>query len=160
MARKPRSDSTEEMVRFAQGSERQIAPPAHVPMSDKSWPFWHNVVAEFARADWSEHQLELAAMLARCMGQTEENQRLLEEEGAIVERETLDKDGNVIRVVKTENPRGRVLQTFMGQILSLRRSLALHARGKSGSNYDAAKQRNAGKAIEDKVSDKKDRLLA
>lgn len=159
MTRKARSDSTAEMLRVAQGTTQEIGPPAHVKMTDRSWPFWHSVVAEFARADWTEHQLELAAMLSRIMGQIEEDQRLLEEEGTIIERDKFDKHGNLVGTIRTENPRGRAIQTSMGQALSIRRSLALHARAKSGSNADAAKQRVAGKKIEEKVSGK-DRLLA
>ena len=158
MARKLRSDSTEEMVRFAQGAERQIAPPSHVPMQDIDWPFWESVVSEFARAEWTEHQLELAAMLARTMADLEENQRLLRLEGAVIERETYDKDGAVRRVVMVENSRSRSVHTFMGQVLALRRSLALHARAKSGTNHDAGKQRAAGKKIERQVSGELDLL--
>jgi hypothetical protein len=158
MPRKQRSDSTTEMLRIASGAERQIAPPAHIPMQDMDWPFWHNVVAEFARADWSEHQLELAAMLARTMADLEENQRLLRAEGALLERESFNpKTGHSMTVAK-ENPRARAVHTFMSQVLSMRRSLALHARAKSGSSSDAAKQRKAGKEIEERVASKDDLL--
>lgn len=139
MARKQRTDSVAAAVRVMQGSVRQIVPPSHVPLEDCDWPFWENVVAEFARADWSEHQLELAAMLARTMASLESEQRTLRSEGFIAVRE----NGTTV-----ENPRGRVVKSLAGDILALRRSLALHARARSGDNRDAAKQREAGRALE------------
>lgn len=139
MARKQRTDSVAAAVRVMQGSIRQIVPPSHVPLEDCDWPFWENVVAEFARADWSEHQLELAAMLARTMASLESEQRTLRAEGFIAVRE----NGTTV-----ENPRGRVVKSLAGDILALRRSLALHARARSGDNRDAAKQREAGRALE------------
>jgi len=146
--RKPRTDSVTEMTRIMQGAKKEVAPPGHVRLGDQDWPFWESVVAEFARADWTEHQLELAAMLARTMSDLEENQRLMREEGVIVEREILDGNGEVKKIIKVENVRARAVQTMMAQVLAMRRSLALHAKGQSGSNRDAGKQRNANKATE------------
>lgn len=160
MARKLRTDSTTEMLRIAQGAQKQIAPPSHIPMQDMDWPFWHNVVNEYARADWTEHQLELAAILARALADLEENQRLLRVEGTVCEREIKDKEGHVKYIQQIENVRVRTVNGMMSQVLSMRRSLALHARAKSGSNTDAAKQRTAGKATEDRFSGDEDRLLA
>ena len=108
------------------------------------WPYWHNVVAEFARAEWSEHQLELAAMLARTMANIEQEQRTLRAEGFVSVRE----NGTT-----TDNPRSRVVQTLTTQILSLRRSLALHARARSGDTRADAVRKAAGKDIEADVDD-------
>jgi hypothetical protein len=146
--RLPRSDSVKEMTRVVMGASRDIAPPSHVQLQDMDWPFWESVVAEFARADWTEHQLELAAMLARTMADLEENQRLLRSEGIIREREVLNEDGSVRKVISWENARARAVQTMMGQVLSLRRSLALHAKGKHGTNNDAGKKMAANKRTE------------
>jgi hypothetical protein len=44
-----------------------------------------------------------------------------------------------------------------GDILAMRRSLALHARAKAGDNRDAAKQRDGAKSLE---ADLDDDLLA
>jgi hypothetical protein len=141
------------------GAAREIAPPAHVSLGDMDWPFWESVVAEFARADWTEHQLELAAMLARTMADLEENQRLLRQEGLTCTREVKGKTGEVYKIVSFENARARAVATLMGQVLALRRSLALHAKAKSGSNADAAKQREANKRTE-QAGEGKDDLLA
>jgi len=147
-ARKPRSDSTGELSRVMQGAAREVAPPAHVPLDAMDWPFWHSVVAEFARADWTEHQLELAAMLARTMASLEEDQRLLRKEGTSLTKEILDEKGNVRKIISYENSRARGVQTMMGQVLALRRSLALHAKGKHGTNAAAGKAAAANKKTE------------
>ena len=131
--------SPSEAVRIAQGSTQELSPPSHVPMQDMDWPFWHNVVAEFARAEWTEHQLELAAFLARDMANLELEQRTLREEGTITVRE----NGTTV-----ENPRSRVVQNITGRILSQRRSLALHARAKSGDSRVDAKRREVAKGLE------------
>lgn len=147
-ARKPRSDSISEMTRIMSGAAREIAPPAHVPLDAMDWPFWESVVAEFARADWSEHQLELAAMMARTMANLELEQRMLRKEGSSIVYERKDQDGNVTKILSCENSRARSVQTLMGQVLAMRRSLAIHSKAQSGSNADAAKQRKANKETE------------
>lgn len=143
MARKARSDSASEAVRIMQGSAREISPPSHVPLDDMDWPYWHSVVAEFARAEWTEHQLELAAMLARTMANLEQEQRTLRAEGYTA----LSMKGTPV-----VNPRSTAVKGLTGDILALRRSLALHARARSGDNRDAAKQREAGRDNEQETS--------
>src|SRR3546814_9900227 len=66
---------------------REIAPPAHVRMSEEDWPFWHSVIAEFARSEWTDHQLEMAAMLARAMADLEREQYELRAEGSVMTSE-------------------------------------------------------------------------
>lgn len=145
MARKARIDSASEAVRIMQGAAREITPPSHVPLDEMDWPYWHSVVAEFARAEWTEHQLELAAMLARTMANLEQEQRTLRAEGFVSMRE----NGTTV-----DNPRARVVQNLTGQILSLRRSLALHARAKGSSDLQKnAERRAAGKALEQQLDD-------
>lgn len=158
-ARKPRSDSISEMTRVMSGAAVEIAPPSHVSLEDMDWPFWHNVVAEFARADWTEHQLELAAMLSRTMANLEQDQRLLRQEGTIIVREILDGNGAVKKIVSCTNARARAIQEGMNQVLALRRSLALHAKAKHGSNNDAGKKLAANKRTE-MDGDGGDHLLA
>lgn len=137
-----------EAVRIMQGATKELNPPAHVPLDDMDWPYWHSVVAEFARAEWTEHQLELAAMLARTMANLESEQRSLRSEGFIATRE----NGTTV-----ENPRARAVKSLTGDILSLRRSLALHARAKSGDSRTDAQRRDTARGME-ATSD--DELLA
>lgn len=136
--------SPSEAVRIMQGVTQELQPPSHVPMEDMDWPFWHNVVAEFARAEWTEHQLELAAMLARTLANLEQEQRTLRREGFIAVRE----NGTTV-----ENPRARAVKSLTGDILSLRRSLALHARAKSGDSRTDTKRREVAKGLEAELGD-------
>lgn len=144
MARKPRIDSAAEAVRIMQGARRELTPPSHVPLDDMDWPYWHNVVAEFARVEWTEHQLELAAMLARTMANLELEQRTLRAEGYVSESQ---------RGTPVINPRAMAVKSMTGDILSLRRSLALHARARNGEARDTAKRRDMGRDVETETDD-------
>src|SRR3546814_9847596 len=85
--RKQRIDSATAAVKVMQGATREIAPPAHVRMSEEDWPFWHSVIAEFARSEWTDNQLEMAAMLARAMADLEREQYELRAEGSVMTSE-------------------------------------------------------------------------
>lgn len=139
MAKRQPVNSATAAVRIMQAATREIVPPAHVPLDDCDWPFWHSVIAEFARSEWTDHQLELAAMLARDMANLERNQRLLREEGEVMATE---------RGTPVVNPRKMVVQTAAGTILSFRRSLSLHARAQGGEAEKIGPRRAAAKAIE------------
>src|SRR5829696_7468811 len=87
MTRKPRIDSASEMTRVMSQANRTIEPPSNVPLDDRDLPFFASVIAEFPRSEWTAHQLELAAMLARTMSDLEEKQRLMREEGSVAHSE-------------------------------------------------------------------------
>jgi hypothetical protein len=128
-----------EAVRVVKAASKEIKPPSHVSLDQCDMPFWNSVVSEFARADWTDHQLELAALLSRTMSDMAAEQRTLRTEGFIAVRE----NGTTV-----ENPRARVCKSLAGDILSLRRSLALHARGRTGDNRDAGTQKVITREIE------------
>nr|WP_314095180.1 terminase small subunit [uncultured Shinella sp.] len=149
MARKKdRVDSLSEAVRIASADEVQL--PANVPLDEGDVPFFRNVIAEYARAEWSAHQLEIAAMLARTMADLTREQKLLRDEGGVA----LSEKGTPVA-----NPRKAIVQMHASSILSFRRSLALHARGHGGEARDTAKRREAAKDIE-AGADSDDDLLA
>lgn len=137
--RKARIDSAAEAVRVMAKAVIEILPPANVPLDDEDHPFFKNVVAEFARSEWSNHQLELAAMLARTMADLVREQKLLRDEGGV----SVTEKGTLMA-----NPRKTIVQMHAASILSFRRSLALHARAQQGEARDAAKRRDAAKEIE------------
>lgn len=138
MVRRTSINSPDEAVRIAQG--KPICPPSHVPLDDMDWPYWESVVAEFARAEWTEHQLEIAAMLARTMANLEQEQRTLRAEGYVSSSE---------RGTPVVNPRATACKSLTGDILALRRSLALHARARNGGdNRSAATRRDVAKSLE------------
>src|SRR3546814_13580601 len=69
--------------------------------------FWHSVIAEFARSEWTDHQLEMAAMLARAMADLEREQYELRAEGSVMTSES----GTPV-----DNPRKTVVQMTAGTI--------------------------------------------
>lgn len=139
MPRKTRIDSTAAAVSVAKASSAEINPPSNVPLDAADLPFFASVIAEFARSEWTAHQLELAAMLARTMADLNAEQIAMREEGSICKTE---KGTPVI------NPRKTAIQMHYSNIHSARRSLSLHARAQGGEARDVAKRRDVTKEIE------------
>jgi hypothetical protein len=137
--KKSRVDSVAEAVRIASAASEDITFPENVPLGEGDVPFFNNVIAEYARAEWSAHQLEIAAMLARTMADLVREQDLLRTEGAVAYSE---------KGTPLANPRKSIVQMHASSILSFRRSLALHARAIQGEARDSAKRRDAAKEIE------------
>ena len=119
MPRRPDVDSAGEVTRIMQGAGKPIHPPSTVPLEKGDLPFFASIFDEFARSEWTAHQLELAAMLARTMADLEREQRELREEGSV---SVTDQGTPVV------NPRKTVVQMHAGTIFSFRRSLQLNAR--------------------------------
>lgn len=149
MSRKGRVDSVSEAVRIA-GASQPIIAPSSVPLDDHELGFFANIIAEYARADWTAHELEVAAMFAREMASMERMQRQFKEEGP---KAFSEKGTPVV------NPLKSVIQMHASAILSFRRSLSLHARAKGGEARDVAKRKAISKGIEADV-DGGDDLLA
>jgi len=150
--KKPPIGSTEEQVRFVSGANRRIAPPSTVPLDAQDVAFFEGIIAEFARAEWTAHQLELAAMLARTMADLVSEQTLLRQEGGVV-------DGPKGPII---NPRKGVVAMHTASILGLRRSLSLHALARDGLPRDVAKRRAVAKQLESNArnADDGDGLIA
>jgi hypothetical protein len=139
MTRRTRVDSTTAAVAVMQASLRSIVPPAHIPLDDAALPFWDSVVAQFARSEWTAHDLEIAAMLARTMRDVSANQELLALEGAVLASE---------RGTPVINPRATYLNTLVGTMEKLRRGLQVDARARNGEKRDTGARRDATKSIE------------
>lgn len=138
-ARRTRSDSTANLHRVLAGANVEIAPPCHVPLAQEDMPFWYSIIEEFAKADWSPHKLDMAAILARTMADLASEQRQLGTEGAVLQRN----DGS-----QRSNPRLRIVNGLHGQVLAIRRSLGLTGRAKAGSTRDAVRLREANRRTE------------
>jgi hypothetical protein len=139
MARKQRIDSVTAQVSVMAQATVEIVPPSNVPLDARDLPFFASVIAEFARSEWTAHQLELAAMLSRTMADLEQEQRSLRLEGSVL---ATDRGTPVV------NPRKAVIQMHASTILSYRRSLSLHARAQGGEARDVSKRRDMAKAVE------------
>jgi len=149
MPRKTRIDSTAAAIEVARAASQPINPPSNVPLESCDLPFFASVIAEFARSEWTAHQLELAAMLARTMADLEQDQRLMRIEGPVMATE---------KGTPVVNPRKTVIQMNAAIILSYRRSLSLHARAQSGEARDLGKRRDMKKDAEGDIGG--DDLLA
>jgi hypothetical protein len=133
-----RTDSKESAVKIMQAATQPVHPPSNTPLEDADLPFFANVIAEFARSQWTEHALEIAAMMARCMNDLNREQQALRREGYIIERP----NGTTV-----ENPRQRIVKSLTGDLLSLRRSLGVNARAREEAHVTAKKTQIA-KSIE------------
>lgn len=147
MPRKNRVTSVTEAVKAAQAD--QISPPSNVPLSKADMPFFASVIAEFARSEWTAHQLECAAFLAKKMRLLRDELETLESEGAVL----VSGGGS-----PCQNPRVGVVRMYDTSILASRRSLALHARASTGDNRSEAARKRGAKANE--LDDIDDDLLA
>ncbi len=136
--RRARSDSITAATRIAAGAVREILPPAHVYLAESHWPFWRSVVAEFPKADWTSHQLEIAAQLTKAIARLEREGNALDLQSSVVE-------GKV-------NPLVAVVRDYTNSVMSLRRNLSLHARAQGGEARDVGKRRDAAKQIQDGVA--------
>jgi hypothetical protein len=139
MARRQRIDSAAAAVAVASAAARPIASPAHVPLDERDLPFFDSVIEEFARSEWTRHQVELAALLARTMADMAAEQKLLRDEGGVAFSE---------RGTPVVNPRKALVQMHAGTILSMRRSLSLHARAQGGEAGRIGERRAVAKDIE------------
>lgn len=142
--KKARVDSASEAVRIAASVYMQIEPPSNVPLEACDLPFFASVIDEFARSEWSAHQLELAAMLARKMADLERTQRELRQTGMTL---TTEKGHPV------PNPCLAALRMLDTSILAFRRSLSLHARAKVGETRDIAHSRAGAKQLAESIAD-------
>ena len=132
------STSIAEHSRIVAGAARVIEPPPHVRMEEADMPFFRGVIAEFARADWTDHALELAALLARTLCDMEREQFELRSEGSIMSSE---------KGTPVANPRKTIVQMHAGTVLSLRKSLGMDARSRQ-LPQDIAKGKKDGMAIQ------------
>jgi len=133
--------SLEEQKRVLTMADSVIDPPKHIDMNKTDVVFFNNIVDEFARVEWTCHQLELAAMLAKTMADFVEQQDLLRHEGMT------DVSAKGTPCV---NPRKTVVQMLSSTILSMRKSLALQS-VRTGSDLPAKVA--AGKRNTKKVED-------
>jgi hypothetical protein len=138
MARKQRIDSNTAAVEVMAKATKAINPPSNVPLTADEMPFFASVIAEFARSEWTEHQLEIAAMLARDMASYSREQEAMRHESGVVHNE---------RKVLVANPRIQATRMYQTSIMGWRRTLSIHGRSK-GEARDVAKRRDIAKGIE------------
>lgn len=147
--RLPRADSKEQAVLSMIHADKQIAPPSDMDMNAHQELLFHEVIDEFAKVDWTKHTIRLAAVLARSLSMLQAAQEELAD-GSFT---AVNMKGTV-----TANPLVSVCQNLAGQILSMRRSLALQATAGKNSS-DVGKRRAINKGNERNAPQDNDGLI-
>ena len=149
MAKRDRCDSpTGASAAMAAAALGPLPPPKHCRLRPCDLPFWDGIVLSRARARWDQHDLALAATLARCMADVEHLQEELEGEGHVIR----NNKGTPIA-----NPKHTVIETLTRRIVGLSRTLQFHSLAKNGDSRDQGKslgaQRKAGELLDDSDDD-------
>ena len=116
MARKQRVDSITAQVAIMQASAQEIAPPEHLPLAELDLPFWRTVIAEKPKAEWTGHDLEIAALLAMSMRKLGQQESELENEGPVY----TTGGGNM-----AQNPRCRIVADLAARDEKYRQTLGI-----------------------------------
>ena len=138
MTRRQRIDSFDKAGEVVAAAFRGIVPPAHISLTEADMPFWSSVVNEFASSEWTQHQLEVAAQLAKAMADLETERSALRVEGYVL----------ALGDKSYANPRHGVARDLTNSVMSLRRNLSLHARAQGGEARDVGRRREIAKGIE------------
>lgn len=129
-----------------------IEVPAHVRLRDGDRPFWDGILRARARDEWGEADLVVAAQLARCQHDIEDESASLDGEESVVTN---------ARGTLVMNPRITVLEQLARREMALMRTLRMGGRI-AGDPRDEAGRRGAQRAAErvKKELDEEDELLA
>ena len=137
--RKQRIDSSSAAVEVLRKAAADLFPPEHVPVAESEVPFWINVIAEKPKSEWTAHDLEIAALLARAMRRLEREEAVLDGEDTVMH----NAGGTPM-----QNPRIRVIADLHSRVIKYRQTLGIHNRGKAGEKRDVDKRRAATREIE------------
>jgi hypothetical protein len=137
--RRQRIDSITAQVEVMQAAVKDLSAPEHVPLTDADKPFWRSVLAEKPKSEWTDHDLELAALLAGSMRKLQAEEARLEDEGSVI----TTAGGN-----PAANPRCRIVADLAARVLKYRQTLGIHNRGKNGEQRDVLKRREAAQEVE------------
>lgn len=151
--RKQRSDSVAAAVKAMDNAQLPpLMPPVMMRLPESAMVYWHSIIESRARDEWTPADLISAANLAKCQGQIQDEELLLEHE----ERVTMDIFGKMI-----VNPRFTVVETLNKRVFALMRSLRM-----GGKPAGELKQFANGKVVEgesrdvSRTADESDGLLA
>lgn len=104
---------------------KKITPPKSITLTTRERSIFADITAELSKSEISDHKLTLIAMLAQQMAALESEQVLLRREGSVL----TNSHGNAVA-----NPRATVCKSLTGTVLSMRRSLGIHARELAGGD--------------------------
>lgn len=150
-ARRQKITSAEAISSVMAAAAKEINPPDHIEMGETDLKFFRSIINESANAEWTDHKIEVASLLAKTMADLEREQNLMTEEGAVLESA---RGGRVL------NPRKAVVQMHVATIATLRRSLSIHGRGQGGELRDVAKRKAYAKAAQAVAQEVDDDLIS
>lgn len=148
MTKRQRIDTTTGAVEVFKKAFQDLAPPQTIKLGEAE-KFWDNIISMKPKSEWTPHNLEIAAMLAKAMFRLDENNDKILEEGELI---ATDK-GSL-----SANPRVAIIHGLHSQIKGWRQTLGLHDRGVNGEKRDADKRRSYAMDIEN-VNPLEDELL-
>ncbi|MEP3870243.1 MAG: P27 family phage terminase small subunit, partial [Parasphingorhabdus sp.] len=134
-----RIDSNTAAVEVMRKAAAELMPPAHVELWECDMPFWHNIISEKAKSEWTPGDLEIAALLARALARLTEEENIMRGEESVI----TTKGGNL-----AANPRVRIIADCHARALKYRQTLGIHSRGRDGEKRDTDKRRAIAKEIE------------
>ena len=148
--RKQRVDSKEAAVAAMVGEKTlSIEPPDDIDMTKDDMTAFDEVVSEFAKVDWTPHTIRLAAILARSLVLMRNAQNDVIDEGF-----TITAPNGGARM----NPAVSALNMISGQVMTSRRTLALHATA-SAKTGDVGNRRATNRANADAAPDDEEDLI-
>ncbi|MDP1649575.1 MAG: TerS protein [Rubrivivax sp.] len=130
--RKLKSDSASAAVAaMLRAAMKDIEPPAHVHLRDGDLPYWTSVMRARTRDEWADTDLVLAAQLARCLADIENQQALIDAEGTLIVND---------RGMSVVNPRVSVAEQYARRAQAIMRTLRMGGRA-AGRSADAQHSR-------------------
>ena len=130
--KRKRSDSVSAELSAMEAAKTTIDPPDGVNISELEQKFWKVIIKSRAADSWTDNDLMLAAMLARCYSDIEKYSLSLSSSRLIKD----DKGSPKI------SPVHRIVDDLYKQALSISRTLQIHPRATQGESRDQVK-RNA-----------------
>ncbi|MEM6681802.1 MAG: terminase small subunit [Pseudomonadota bacterium] len=123
--------------------------PETVPLDDLEMPFFAAIIAKKPTSEWEDHDLQVAALLAREMCLAEKETRLLADEGSVV---------TTPKGLTQQNARVPTVHGIAARIKNYRQTLAIHGAA-MGNARDVGSRRTKVQKIEAGLR-KDDPLLA
>lgn len=152
--RRNRADSAAAAVKaMVDAAKDELQPPAHVTLTDSAKLFWGAVVRARARDEWLDVDLVVAAQLAQCQADIEEEMISLRAEGKVIENG---------RGTPVMNPRTTVLEQLARREMALMRTLRMGGRiaGDGRDELGKRKIENQSRKLRSELEEEDDGLLA
>ena len=149
---KRRIDNPASIAEAVIASGKIVRPPSDMSLNTPELVIFAELCNEFSKSEITPHKIRLVAMLSQMMHSRDQERATLQREGSVV----TNSRGNL-----ATNPRARVVNTLNSSILTLRRSLGIHARDLAGGdNRRVGLRRAHQKVYETMLDGDDDGLLA